>query len=607
MIRTGTFAALLLLMVSHPEPHLHAQSTPSAPISFGIAGGYGRGVVSGTFPVFNGSPACGVFDGGDQESIRFGPILSSPELFGKGIGLRFGLLFGNLTDRFVALPIDPQRVRDPELGTIVELEREYRHTASFRRLQLELLAAGAPGDRLRWFAGPTISWQISSSFEQYHMVVGPDNFMFDDGEVRHAMEDRYPLSSRALGFGAVAGAGYRLPISARIDAQPEVALRWTAPGGISGFDMTTLGAELRLALLYIPPPPPEPPPMLSSSLDIFCVDPNLVRSDTAHLTLSEVREETFRFLPASLSDGASDGLGDYHLLTPGQASLFTLDSVPETSDRLGSELLNILGHRLRENPEGVLILTSDRRKNRRREEVVGYLRDVWGIAEERIVGETVERSLPEQGDPGGTELTWRMIPERLNGPVRTERTVYDHGYPTIRLAPRIVAEAGVRSWSITIAQGETVLARYTDEKATRDPDGIPWEGITTGSDGRGEPLTATLRVVDSAGGRDSAVDLLPVYRTHAPQNQRRRRLLSIPISDDPDRESSVHQSIIAGIVGIEGTGPVLVSLPKNASERDLMRVVRAALEDFGILTSDIRSGESHVGDDIRVTVELPSK
>lgn len=598
MTTIRTSISLLLLLLVLPA----GAQPPDAPLSIGLTAGYGRGFVSGEFPVFNGSPACGIFDGGSEAGTRLGSLLTIPKLIGGSVGFRIGLSFSHRTESFVAAPVDPQPVRDPQLGTIVDLEREYRHTSTFNRLELELLGSGAIGDRLRWFIGPTLSYRTSASFEQYDYVTGPENFLFEDGEVRHVMEDRYPLSTRPIELGALFGTGYRLSISERIAVQPELYLRFTFPGGVAEYPRTTVGGDLRLALHYSPAPPPEPPPLLSASLDLFCVDRNLVRSDTARLTLSEVAEEVLLFLPTELSGEGDDLAREHHLLSREQTDSFRSDSVPGRPQSVRYELLNIIGRRLRENAGAELILSGSVRGNRRRDSIIAYLRDVWSIPEERIVPDSSSHA--SSGDHSG--LSWRLVPEVLNAPLRNERIAREHGYPTIRLSPRIIADAGVRSWSITIAQGETILARYTEERETRDPDGIPWESITTGSDGSGEPLIATLSVVDSGGGKAMAEDTLPVHRTSTPEAPQRRRIISIPVTSDPDSDRKLRTRIATGIIGIDQPTSVSISLPTREKQdgESLMKVIQSTLNEAGVAMTIITVTGRHTGEDIRMVIEL---
>src|SRR5262249_23003633 len=96
----------------------------------------------------------------------------------------------------------------------------------------------------------------------------------------------------------------------------------------------------------------------------------------------------------------------YTRLTPSQASRFNLSSL-QNLDVLPTyyNLLNIVGWRMQKNPTATLSLTgcnadqgAEKGRNdlsrQRAEQVRNYLRDVWGIADDRITLEA--RNLPEK-------------------------------------------------------------------------------------------------------------------------------------------------------------------------------------------------------------------
>ncbi len=602
-------------LIVFPLFSLTAQQKEKPPIVLGIETGYERGNAFGEFPVFDGSAGCGLFSDGLSERLRIAGSIRFPRFPGGNVGTALGLGWSRSFERFTALPLDPQRIYDPEENAVVELEREFRFLSSFSTLQLEVLGTIALGDHVELAVGPAFSYQFGEEFGQYDYLLGPPSRLFEDGSVEREMTGGTSFSIRPFGFGGVVRGEYRLPAGQRLQIVPGLSLRLDLLGPVAELQRSTLSGGFHLSLRYAFPPsePPATPPLAenegndnglpndtartfpppSATLDIFSVDQHLQRSDSARILTGEIREEVIVTLPTTLefNPGEESLSGRYRLLSAERVGTFSVDSIQGNVESVRRELLNIIGERLRNNPTALLNIEAgvpvggDPELLRRRiANVVDYLHDVWSVEPDRI--SVKERGKEQQ------EISIRLSPEQMKAPLIVQRITRRFHPPTIRIAPRITAEAGLASWSITISQGEKIVARYSD---AADPEDIAWDAIAGGDTaGKETPLIAVLNVVDSSGTRTSAQDTMIVRFVRNPVEKGNRRILVIPIPTDREEgERLFREALLRGISNMTTIGQVSLLLPDSRegefplTQRKIREITEETFGTAGMLPEGI--------------------
>jgi outer membrane protein OmpA-like peptidoglycan-associated protein len=180
------------------------------------------------------------------------------------------------------------------------------------------------------------------------------------------------------------------------------------------------------------------------------------------------------------------------------------------------QMLNIIGRRMVERPSSKVTLvgcnagTGVERNNldlsrNRANAVRDYLRDVWGVAPERLI--VKERNLPESpSDTARAETAEenRRVEIISDDPVITSfilttDTLRTTTPGTIRFYPATRAEAGVSRWTLTAAQGGRMLKKMSGEGPI--PPAVDWnvnedKGMLPRTE---EPIDYKLVVDDAAG------------------------------------------------------------------------------------------------------------
>lgn len=145
-------------------------------------------------------------------------------------------------------------------------------------------------------------------------------------------------------------------------------------------------------------------------------------------------------------------------------------------------ILNIIGQRLRANPDAVVRLVgcnNDRGEEKgrldlsrgRAEAVQAYLRYVWGIAPERMTVE--QRNLPEapsnsriaEGRVDNQRVEIHSDDPAILETVDSEYITKVSDMETLRVVPEITAEAGIAEWQLVLQCGERRVRTITGQGA----------------------------------------------------------------------------------------------------------------------------------------------
>lgn len=521
----------------------NAQEQPVGRMLLGPAAGIDFALNQSDIGVFGASGECGVFGSGTGIEKMFGGSFSMPSLFSPDFGLTvdFGASMASAT--LYADPVDPIRIFDRKNERLVELDREYQLATEKLDAYLDLLGRLHITERFSVALGASLRYQASSSYTQSDNVLGPGDYAFSDGQRQHTMPMGQELTPAAIVAGPTLRASYEVPLRFGALLVPELSIRADLTSSVRQASWQRYLAGAKVGLLFDitpsppepePPPPVEPPaepvvvvarqkPRLAASISLYGIDE---QNRPINVTKVHVNEVLYRqhspLLPAVFFEHDSAVFPErYTQLAPGQTDSFSVDRL------LGLDLLDIqhhtldvVGSRLRENPSSRVVVIGSTSKDEsaalaraRAEKVRSYLEETWGIARSRIAlhegGGSMERS-SESTDDGRADNRRVELSSGADGlldPLMTEQIVRDFDPPTIKMSPTYDAEAGMKSWTLTITQGSNVIARYSnlDAGALTAPE-LTWHLASEQIDSALEPLVAQLTVEDSTGAIVTARD-----------------------------------------------------------------------------------------------------
>lgn len=645
MLRTIIGLALTMLITAGLRPAA-AQEPPPRPMWAGVTAGFGLGGETASIPIYAGGSAdCGLFTSGRSTLISAGGVLLLPDFFGASFGAeaRLGVSFASA--RLATIPADVQRVFDPATVGLVELEREFRIDASVQTLRLELAGRWMLAEHFSVDAGPSIDVRMSSSFTQTDNVLGPGTHAFADGSHQLAMSDGTALRAGTLGIGLSAGIGYELALNEHLALRPEVRLRADILSLVQENSWRTTSAAAGASLLWdltpAPPPPPPPPvivevariPRLTASLHVSGVDTNHQPSPAAVVRVREVvHRQQSALLPIVFFDSASAELPSrYHRSSAADRDAFDPAALRGASmPEQYLHVLNVIGSRMKRAPGATITLLGaasaepDGLADERAAAVRNYLRDVWGIDERRMNMAhgwgSVARSNDATADGRAENRRVEIVasPE-IAGSVVVETMEQSFTPPTILLAPRADAEAGVRRWNLRVTQRGRTLQEFSGDAGTPPAD-REWRIEPGAVDTAVTSMEAELVVEDAGGRRVEARDSVPLLF------ERRRQIVDSRRTRSAGRErleysllnfdfnsaavSGTNRAEIADVAAVLQEGAVITitgytdrtgaeehnaALSRQRAER-VAQELRAAIDRRGVHDVQITAGGGGVDD-----------
>ena len=413
---------------------------------------------------------------------------------------------------------------------------EILHTIDLRGggLDLRPLVEYSPLPQLWIGFGPVLHIALQGSFEQEERLIAPENITFENMR-RTRLEIEGPLPEQeALQLAISSHLRYELPLDSAsgLALIPSIGYDLGLTEGISGVDWKRQGVRLGLGLR-----------MLRSGTRVVDIDTIITRRvldsmvaeipsteilvnvmtehenavetiDSLHLDV--VRTTTLvPLLDNIFFDNESAEIPErYVLLEPKKADRFSEASIGGEAFDIYYRILDIVGRRLRDNPEATITLTGCNSgfgnedgnlslSRDRAEAIRDHLRRVWSIDSARLIVKA--RNLPSAPSPVTTE----------DGRSENRRVELSSNHPDI-LAPVMTHDTAVRpnrsviffevenpesfvSWNLEARQGDRVIMR---EKGTgTPPQKIPLavaSGATT-LDLSDAPIRFWLKLVDSSG------------------------------------------------------------------------------------------------------------
>ncbi len=207
-----------------------------------------------------------------------------------------------------------------------------------------------------------------------------------------------------------------------------------------------------------------------------------------------------------------------------ETSNFDEDSVDWNALDIYSDLLNIVGSRLRQNPDAKITLVGCNSDFGPEEDnvelselralaVKNYFEKVWEVDESRI--EVNSRNLPEvpsnTGIPEGRAENRRVEIHsddfQIVEPVNLSSILRESSPARVEILPKASSEAGLTDWSVTVSQNGNPLKVFSGEG---EPEGRFWDVLEEPSPRVESPVDITLVADDSLGQTTSAEKSLDI-------------------------------------------------------------------------------------------------
>jgi hypothetical protein len=560
--------ALLLAIAARP---LSAQD--STHLLIGIAGGYDRGTTSGIMPVYDDAAGCGELGNGRNESWRLGGYMILPSSLADDIGLSFGLSLAR-TDFQYSSAADPvwtaidtleiTSLREYHLdGGMTSLNLDLLLTATiFDRFMVRFGPSLSYRFNSLFSQSDVITGETEASFAN-----GQRTITMSGGE-------RFTAAPFGLGGVLSAGyslpisARFSLLLEATAHADLLSAVResdWRSLSVGGGIGVLFDASEHESPIPPVPPPPVPPeqaaatlrdssrntssdntsrdiafrdntsrrdtsrrisdqqslsPPAIrttavNATLDFYSMDESGRRRDTAVVVIHEVElRREFPMAPMLLKRDAAPH-GKSIRLTRNEARRFIIDSLASRPDaEVRRHMLNVIGARLKSN-QGAIIrlieLPADAEMHTLATGVQSYLRDVWGIASQRVVIDR-SRASADTGICGGRPgLLLASDDPAIVASLSFDDTEREIESPVVRLEPLYSSDVGLRRWDVTLLHGDHQIMRQTSDQAgDKASQTMDWRFLDERPEVRYSDFRVEFHVEDSTGANDTIRQSLPL-------------------------------------------------------------------------------------------------
>jgi outer membrane protein OmpA-like peptidoglycan-associated protein len=190
-------------------------------------------------------------------------------------------------------------------------------------------------------------------------------------------------------------------------------------------------------------------------------------------------EEQFPLLPQIFFEEGSSELSKtgLNILSNQNVTEFHEENLPWNTLNMYSELLNIIGYRMRQNSSTKINITGCnanlgmesgnlKLSQERADAIKKYLTDIWGINSTRI--SVSRKNLPD--NPSNNQVIDGQVENRrgelsssnmeLLKPIALKDIQRTSNPPVVEILPKINSEAGLKSWQINVNQGDASIRQY---------------------------------------------------------------------------------------------------------------------------------------------------
>ncbi|MCK5741166.1 MAG: OmpA family protein [Chlorobi bacterium] len=391
---------------------------------------------------------------------------------------------------------------------------EHLLDAELSSLGLESLVAYKFDNGIIALAGARIGFMTAGMYDYKEEISQPENrgTFEGNGQRTRNPSDGDIQDLAAIEISPMIGVCYELPANKNrtLFIAPELFYMYRINSIISGnsWNVHTFRAGLALKYRQPPPPPPPPPPAPDAPMPDYPVAPD---APSLAVSVSATQIDSNGFEPDDFDIKIEDfithnmrPLLNYFFFDENSADLperYKLLNKAETEDfsllRLHNmnvmdtyyHALNIMGKRLQQNPDDKIKITghnADRgteKKNKalskaRAETIRDYFRDVWGVDESRmtIKARNLPRDPSKPNEAEGMEENRRVeilcSNRAILEPVITVDTLREISAATIRFYPNIDSDVKLKSWKLTVKQGNSELTSFSGKNDV--PEFLEW-------------------------------------------------------------------------------------------------------------------------------------
>lgn len=487
-----------------PSPRVPAGDTMSRQMRLGVSAGLQWSRQHTTFNVLQSGSDCGQFQSGTRNQAGFEVFFETPLTVSSPFWF---VARAGYTRNMLELFSDETSLEARKNGETFFVTRRHHFTAPADAVRIGVGAGWELLAGVRLIAAPTVTLLSPGQQMVMEEIVDPPGAEFTDtgGNVRVA-PGATEVEFKSLIFGVDIGIGERIPIGTRLALHPELRASFGFGSIAQNVDWSESGYQLLLGVSYDfarrrePPVPPviaggeqgstpaetlkveRPKSILRATIVAKGEDEKGNLYDNPVIEIEEAPwVESVPVVPFIFFDSASATVaGRYvQLREPEQADRFRVDSlIGITPLDIHWQLLNVVGERMRSNPAKRLMITGSVSSDEatgddaaelgraRARAVAGYLSEIWRIDPERIsvrfdpspLTASPEETLEGREENRRAEI--RFSDEDIAKPVVIHRLATIASPPAVRFFPRIVAQAPVDDWYVTVVQGDKELLRF---------------------------------------------------------------------------------------------------------------------------------------------------
>jgi hypothetical protein len=493
-----------------------------------------------------------------DHTVGIGISLKSPDFFATDLGLSAQLQYRYSLGKFTSEQYLSYSAVD-ETGQPVASTNMFDVASKIQSLDISF-PFEYHVSKMGFSLGPWGSFEISRNITGNENIISPSNAHFPGGGASHTFASGDMIASSKVHGGFEAGLSMLVPFSVALAFEPRLFSRIDL-STISDASAKSFSVGLSFSLSPIAAPP------IQRLLDTPAIAAPMPKITAfVHFTKNGVRTDertpidvtgystTFHqyteYLPELYFDDASPTIPSRYLqLEHSEAQEFTVSSLAnEALSEFEKNTLSILGLRLKKDTLARIILQAsftnaenEELASERAKAVKEYLTNVWMIPAKRISVSTVQTSEKPH-------VTFYPSVESITAPVATQWIENSFHIPHMGIEKEFTAEAGLRSWDITVMQNGKILSHFSSnvpatEQSYADfdllgdpaPDGKP--------NGGAAPVVVLLKAQDFAGQTTEVSDTLTLpSASDLEKNMIEREALNFIFLQRPS-EDSEHQKM----------------------------------------------------------------
>lgn len=394
---------------------------------------------------------------------------------------------------------------------------EFKVTSRQSLSQCDILLKHNFWENIALALGPWCSFRLSSDIIETEHILEPLGATFHSSNSRERTVDAgQVLESFPFRVGFVAGILYNIPLTSTLSVSPTLASRCDFEALCNGLGARSFSIDAGIAFNI-------------GSINAITTSPTLSVDTLAIIAGQSHIEATVDLLQFDTVNAASNHAiiypqttycSNYVTFTP--LILFTADSTDflHTADTqvvdgprkhpdfslANGRILRTIASRLLETPKAQVTLCAVTLPGepsinalQRAQAISHSLQNHYGIPSSRIMIENCEDTCGIALTKGSPYVRILTSPPAILAPLTSQRIVNDFVVPRIMVDKTISSALGVKTWALTIQQGERTIAHLSKQKRASDEFNtiIPANEILFNL--RPSPLVAELKVEDHSG------------------------------------------------------------------------------------------------------------